>query len=123
MFSPEELRLLEKTLDLREKIIDNRVKQGMPSSEKDINAATNLLESIDRSIFSRHKLKIEEDSNANQAQTKELLKELLISVHSGKSTNATNNEQGSIPSFKGVGISLNEGETTIGVDSVEVRNI
>jgi len=61
MFTPDEIRLLQKTLELREKIIDNRMKDNIPTSEKDINAATNLLESIDRSILARAKLRIDKE--------------------------------------------------------------
>jgi hypothetical protein len=115
MFSPEELRLLNKTIEIRERIIDNRIKEKLPTTDKDINAATNLLESIDRSIYAKAKLKIEEDSSKNEAATKEVLKDLLLQLHKEKVTNVP--EQNTSVNYKPQGIQLNEGEDIIGEDS------
>jgi len=124
MFTPDEIRLLQKTLELREKIIDNRMKDNIPTSEKDINAATNLLESIDRSILARAKLKIDKDTNESNEQTKQVLREVLLSIHKGTVSVAQDtSQQSSIPTFKSTGITLNEGESVIGYDDVQIRSI
>ena len=124
MFTPDEIRLLEKTLELRERIIDNRMKDNIPTSEKDINAATNLLESIDRSILARAKLKIDKDTNESNEQTKQVLREVLLSIHKGAVSVARDTtQQSSIPTFKSTGITLNEGESVIGHDDVQIRSI
>lgn len=124
MFTPDEIRLLQKTLELREKIIDNRMKDNIPTSEKDINAATNILESIDRSILARAKLKIDKDTNESNEQTKQVLREVLLSIHRGTVSVAQDtSQQSSIPTFKSTGITLNEGESVIGQDDVQIRNI
>ena len=83
LFNDEDLRLLDKTLRVREKLLDSLMQKGLPEKERDVNAFVNLAESIDRSIFNKSKLKIEDKSNEINEQQKDLLKQMLVELHKG----------------------------------------
>lgn len=115
-FEERDLSLLEKTMRLRERMMDNiavRKDEELPSKPSDLMAVTNLLESIDRSILGKAKIDIEGDSKKNEEATKELLRQLVIDIH----TNGSNRPaivgegQKTIPSyipFKEMGVSPGE---------------
>lgn len=87
LFNDTDKRLLNKTLELREKIVDNYVNKKLPESSKDIDSLTNLLESIDRSILSRAKLKIEESNSKNLEETKQIMIDLVMNLHKSNNNN------------------------------------
>lgn len=81
MFDDIEKRLLSKTLEIREKMVDHVISKGLPEKARDIDSITNLLESIDRSIFGMKKLKLEESNNKSIEETKEALIGILMNLH------------------------------------------
>jgi len=53
-----------------------------------------------------------------------VLREVLLSIHKGTlSVEQDTSQQSSIPTFKSTGITLNEGESVIGYDDVQIRSI
>lgn len=120
-FTEEDLRLLEKTINIREKIIDNIVSKELPTKDKDLIAFTNLLESVDRSIFNKAKIKIEDINSKNNEETKEILKDLLLSLH--KSTNKETTIKRELPEFVSTNISINEGELILKNDNIDISSI
>ncbi|EKD89632.1 MAG: hypothetical protein ACD_33C00023G0003 [uncultured bacterium] len=81
LFSPEDQRLLDKTTNVRERIIDNLIKAELPTKASDIMAITSLLESLDKTILSKAKLKIEDTNSKTNEEVKETMKELLLNLH------------------------------------------
>ena len=116
MFTEEDNRLLNKTLNVRERLIDHLTKESLPTSSRDVDSLTNLLESVDRSIL----LKIEEQDSQINKENKEILKNLLLDLHNGHSPVLAGN---SIPEYAPQGISLNDGELIRGEDHVTVDDI
>lgn len=108
-FTDNDVRLLDKTINLREKLIDSIVGRELPTKERDLLAFTNLLESVDRSIFSKAKIHIEDSNAKNNEATKEVLKELLLNLHTGTTT-VTTSIQKEAPVFKSTNIDISEGE-------------
>lgn len=82
--SVEDIRLLEKTVNIRERMIDNLLKSELPTKARDIDSFTNLLESVDRSILQKAKISIEENTNKINEETKGVLTDLLLSMHKGE---------------------------------------
>lgn len=83
-FTPDDIRLLEKTLSIRERMLDNLLaKQELPTKARDIDAYVNLAESMDRSVFSKAKIKVDEASNKVNEETKAILTDLLLDLHKG----------------------------------------
>lgn len=114
-FTEQDDVLFNKTLSLRERLIDNysRLKdEDLPKKASELTALTNLLESVDRTIIARAKVNIEDTQTKNEEQNKELLIALLKDLHTNKRTEIPlhvniNNE---VPSYIPIGMSLNEGE-------------
>jgi hypothetical protein len=83
-FTVEDIRLLEKTISIRERLIDNLMKrEELPTKPREIDSFTNLLESVDRSIFTKTKINIEDTQNKVNEETKEILRDLLLDLHKG----------------------------------------
>lgn len=122
-FSVEDIRLLEKTISIRERLIDNLLKaESLPTKARDIDSFTNLLESVDRSIFSKAKISIDEAANKVNEETKEVLKDLLIDLHKNNSTyHLGEHSSGNSPSFESSGIDVNEGELIHKLDHQDVN--
>ena len=119
-FSVEDIRLLEKTISIRERLIDNYIeKEPLPTKARDIDALTNLLESVDRSVFSKAKISIEENANKVNEETKEVLKDLLLNLHKNTS-NETRNGSTETPVFTPQGMSINEGELIPKIDQQDI---
>lgn len=118
-FTEEDLRLLEKTISIREKLIDNIVSKELPTRDKDLVAFTNLLESVDRSIFNKAKVKIEDANSKNNEETKEILMELLLNLH--KSNNTETPTKRELPEFVSTNCDINEGELILKNDVLNVK--
>lgn len=118
-FSIDDVRLLEKTISIRERLIDNITKQeNLPIKPREVDSFTNLLESVDRSIFAKAKIKIDDANSRVNEETKEVLKDLLINLHknqrpSGSSTSAE------APVFQSTGKQISEGELVTKLDTMD----
>lgn len=87
VFTNKDLNLLDKTMLLRERIIDNyaRLKdEELPRKPSDLMAVVNLVESVDRSVFSKAKLTMEKESAEDDKTTKSLLRQLMLDLHENK---------------------------------------
>lgn len=108
-FSIEDVRLLEKTISVRERIIDKLLTQDLPTKPREIDSFTNLLESVDRSIFAKAKIKIDETQNKVNEETKEILKDLLINLHNN-AVPGDASQPSEVPVFQSQGLEIKEGE-------------
>lgn len=118
-FSIDDVRLLEKTISIRERLIDNIVKQEqLPSKPREVDSFTNLLESVDRSIFAKAKIKIDDANSRVNEETKEVLKDLLISLHKNQVPNATG-APAEAPAFQSSGKTISEGELVPKLDVMD----
>lgn len=90
-FLPEDLQVLEKTQRMRERLAEKIMSvkdEDLPRKPSDLMAITNLLESIDRSVLGRVKLRIDDDSNKNNEANKAILRDILMQLHQNKSAPA-----------------------------------
>lgn len=126
-FTEDDIRLLEKTKSIKERMIDNLFAVGkeLPSKPRDIDSYTNLLESLERSVFDRVKISIDEASNKIQEGTKEVLTELLISLHKGEvPTPAENLDRlEDIPVYSPQGIEVNSGVLIPKIDNISLSDV
>lgn len=116
-FNDKDLSRLEQTMILRERMMNNIASAAdadLPRKPSDIMAVTTLLESIDRSILGRAKIDIEGDSAKNQDATKELLKSLILDIHTngvgGHSNRQITNEYIQPSYTPSTELSVSEGE-------------
>ena len=126
-FSEDDIRLLEKTKSIKERMIDNLFAVGkeLPSKPRDIDSYTNLLESLERSVFDRVKISIDEASNKIQEGTKEVLTELLISLHKGEVPTPVENPErlDDIPVYSPQGIEVGSGVLIPKIDNVSLSDV
>ncbi len=118
-FSIDDVRLLEKTISISERLIDNIVQQeNLPIKPREVDSFTNLLESVDRSIFAKAKIKIDDANSRVNEETKEVLKDLLINLHKNQkpSGSSTSTEA---PVFQSTGKQLSEGELVDKIDTMD----
>lgn len=123
-FSVDDIRRLEKTISIREQIIDNIVGVGkeLPTKARDIDSITNLLESVDRSIFAKAKINIEDSTAKVNEETKEVLKGLLIELHNSNSVVANSTSKPiQAPTFTPADIQVNEGELVRKLDNADIN--
>lgn len=99
-FTPDDIRILEKTLSIRERMLDNLIsKQDLPTKARDIDAYVNLAESMDRSVFSKAKIKVDEASNKIDEESKALLTNLLLDLHKGVKPEGFDLGEEAVPDF------------------------
>lgn len=115
-FTADDIRLLEKTIGIRERIIDNLMKGDLPTKARDVDSITNLLESVDRSIFGKVKINLEETNNKVNEETKEILKDLLINLHKDNAVSAVSTTK-EPPTFIAPEMEIMEGELMIKQDT------
>jgi hypothetical protein len=123
VFTENDLRLLDKTISIRERIIDNLLTKELPSSVRDIEAFSNLLESVDRSILDKAKVKIEDINSKINEETKDILRAILLDLHNSNGSSNPNTYERSAPEYKPNGVSLNTGELIIGLDNIDLRTV
>lgn len=125
IFNEDDIRLLNKTLQIREQIIDNILKTSLPKTAREIDSFTNLLESVDRSILNKAKIKIEDANARANEETKEILRDLLMELHknSNSSNLNTSNSSREIPEYKPRNMNILEGELIRKIDIIDVNSI
>ena len=78
LFQPEEARLLNKTVDIREKIVDHLLKDGIPYKTNEIRVINELLNSIDSNVLGRVDRRLKHKENENSSDMKELVKTIFL---------------------------------------------
>ena len=123
LFTENDVRLLDKTLVIREQLIDNLQKGELPTKARDIDAYVNLLESVDRSILAKAKVKVDESANKTNEETKAILKGLLMELHTGGGMviegQATVVQEA--PEYQPGAIEVNPGELIPRSDNIDVK--
>ena len=125
LFTENDTRLLEKTLQIREALVDNLIKKELPTNHKDIDSFTNLLESIDRSILGKAKIKVEDSNAKANEETKEILRGLLLDLHRNNTANVStaSANRSEIPTYKPMNMELNPGELILKQDDVSPQEV
>lgn len=119
-FEDKDLELLGKSMQLRERMMNNIAKrkdEELPVKPSDLMAVTNLLESVDRSIYAKAKINIEDTSSKNEEATREVLRTLMKDLHQNKQTPLP--EHGAqAPTYQPFAdIPINDGELVRGADN------
>ena len=124
LFTENDARLLDKTLVIREQLIDNLLKQELPTKARDIDSFTNLLESVDRSILAKAKVKVDENANKTNEETKAILKGLLLELHNNPNPviEGTAVRIQESPEYQPPGgVEVHSGELIPKVDNIDVK--
>lgn len=122
VFSEDDLVLLKKTIDIRARVLDTLVNENRIKSAKDVDTLTNLAESIDRSILGKAKVLVEDEHNKNEEQNKEILKAMLLELHTKNSEANAAFRESKEPVYTPVGLQLNEGELIAQKDTISSKD-
>ena len=76
----EDERRLQFTLTLRENMIKELVKDGLPKSEEELSTLTSLLDGMDRTVLGKARVKASEKANENNEQIAGMVASLLAKV-------------------------------------------
>ena len=123
IFDENDDRLLAKTLSVRERLIDNLLKADLPTKDRDLVAFTNLLESVDRSIFQKTKLKLDKENQESQNDDRELLRSLLVELHKEKKQSTKESLREDIPQYTPQGLAIRKEELLVGKDEIDPDTI
>lgn len=127
-FSELDVLRLERTLNIREQIIDNLLKNSLPTKARDVDSFVNLLESVDRSIIAKAKVNADEAKNKVDEATKGLLGELLETLHKSDSSAKTRTIDVNVsvvepPVFQPRNLDISEGELIMKQDKMNMDEI
>lgn len=111
----EDMRRLEKTITIRERLIDLFKQNEVVNDPKALFGFINLMDSLDKTVINRAKVKIEEDNNKNVAGIQESMAAMLLGIHSNmnKKARATDTELIIPDSISSDAV---EGQAIIGLD-------
>ncbi len=128
IFTEKDVTLLEKSMTLRERIVDNFARlpdDQLPKKPSELMAVVNLAESIDRTVFQKAKLIIDKDSATDEKATKEVLRSLLMDLHTNKGNGPLPGEtvrQTAAPAYQSnTNLEIREGELIPRNDNVTLE--
>jgi len=83
-YTSEESKILNKTMDIRMKIVDSMVEDGVPIKTNEIRVLKEVIESIDNKTTENAKLRLKHDENITAGNNAELAAEMLKQIASRK---------------------------------------
>jgi len=86
IFLPEETRLIKKSLDIREQMVDKLIEDGIPKDTRKIRVINEVLNSIDSLVLGKVDRRLKHGENQNQQDMVELVKEVLLAVEKQKTS-------------------------------------
>lgn len=110
---PEDVALLDLTMGLRERMVRKITKleeEKLPAKASEILAVTGLLDSVDKTVLAKAKLRLEEESaEANEAHSN-ILRALMIQMHSNVPQNAPVGTARELPMYASQALEIKTGE-------------
>ena len=101
-FSEDDLRILAKTTSVRDRLLDNLLKgDNLPNDTEGVAMFRDLLDSMDKSVFNKAKIKVDDDRNKINSENKEILKEIVRGINPGRVIDNEGNN--TIPVFQPTG--------------------
>jgi len=116
IFLEEEERVLNKTLYLREDIVDNFIKGGLPEKVGEIRVINELLNSMDNQVLSRSDKRLKHTQNENDKDVTEIIKNILLETSTMVNVNDA-------PRDLDVVIELKDSEVVSGEDKIEYEEL
>jgi len=78
LYLPEEYRLINKTVNIRERIVDEMIKDGLPYKTNEIRVINELLNSIDSNVLGRVDRRIKQKSEEGEKDMRDLVKAIIL---------------------------------------------
>lgn len=127
VFTDQDVTLLEKSMRLRERIVDNFARlpdDQLPKKPSELMAVVNLAESIDRSVFQKAKLTIDKETAEDDKTTKNVLRQLMLDLHTNKKDGPLPGEAAApAPAYQSnTDITIRDGELIPRTDTVTLED-
>lgn len=119
-FTEDDSRLLEKTIKVREKMIDALSEFAMPKKPSDVMAMVSVIESLDKTIMAKAKLKLDDSSNKTAEETQAMMRDLLINLHRDTGKTNTGLINNTLPDS--VDYEVKPGEMKKDIDEVSIKD-
>lgn len=119
-FTEDDTRLLEKTIKVREKMIDALSEFSMPKKPSDVMAMVSVIESLDKTLMTKAKLKLDDSSNKTAEETQAMMRELLINLHRDTGKASTGNSNNILPDT--IDYDVKPGEMKKDIDEVSIKD-
>ena len=114
---PEEDRILNKTLSIREQIVDHMIKDGIPSKTSEIRVLNEVLNSMDSQVLGKIDRRQKQEDNNNNEKYLEMIRAIVLETEKLQDNVEVRQE---IPE---VDIELTDAEIVPGEDKIEYEEL
>jgi len=116
IYGTDEQRILDKTMDVREQMVDNFIRGGVPEKTNEIRVINEVLNSMDAQVMSKVSNRLKTDESKNDSEILSMVKNILLS----SSTELENMEALEAPIIEQT---LTEDDIVLGEDSIELTEL
>lgn len=116
IYGTDEQRILDKTMDVREQMVDNFIKGGVPEKTNEIRVINEVLNSMDAQVMSKVSNRLKTDESKNDSEILSMVKNILLS----SSSELENMEALEAPV---IDQTLTEDDIVLGEDSIELTEL
>lgn len=97
IFNHNESRLLNKTMDIREKIVDQMASAGLPTKAHELLALNAIMNDMDKQVMDKVKLRVKQEEDDNKNKTVAMVAEILGRIDSNKGYVPMSNKDINLP--------------------------
>lgn len=117
-FTEDDVRILDKTRGVREKLLEGITKgTELPKDVDGVKMVRELLDSMDKAVFTKAKINVADDANKSAGEHKALLEQLVIKL--GGVSFGEEDPDAQAPEFNAGGFDIEESETIMGKDEID----
>ena len=121
IFNHNESRLLNKTMDIREKIVDQMASAGLPTKAHELLALNAVMNDMDKQVMDKVKLRVEQEEDDNKNKTVAMVAEILGRIDSNRGYIPMSNKDINLPD-KYLPNDIVPGETDISPDKLSLAD-
>lgn len=121
IFNHNESRLLNKTMDIREKIVDQMASAGLPTKANELLALNAVMNDMDKQVMDKVKLRVKQEEDDNKNKTVAMVAEILGRIDSNRGYIPMSNKDINLPD-KYLPNDIVPGETDISPDKLSLAD-
>ncbi len=121
IFNHNESRLLNKTMDIREKIVDQMASAGLPTKAHELLALNAVMNDMDKQVMDKVKLRVKQEEDDNKNKTVAMVAEILGRIDSNRGYIPMSNKDINLPD-KYLPNDIVPGETDISPDKLSLAD-
>jgi len=116
VFQPDEAKVLDRSLDIRMKIVENMMSNGTPNDNRDIRVINELLNSTDALVLGKTDRRLKQESAVDVSETLAIIQGVLTaSKHETAKRGIEQNPY--------IDVSLSEADLVIGEDKIGIEEL